>query len=74
MNINNNDKNTLIPHQRPCPLILLQLKAKITYRILPNTHAGTPKNLEGCVYSGLIRSKSNNVGGLRGFPNLQFRF
>ena len=36
--------------------------------------ARTPKNPEGCVYSGLIRSKSNDVGRLRGFPNLQFRF
>ena len=30
----------------------------------------TPKNPEGRVYSGIIRSKSNEVGWLRGFPNL----
>ena len=39
-----------------------------------HAQARTPKNTEGCVYSGIIRSKSNDVGRLRGFPNLQFRF
>ena len=34
----------------------------------------TPKSPEGCLYSGVIISKSNVVGPLRGFPNLQFRF
>ena len=39
-----------------------------------HTPARTQKNPEGPLYSGLIRSKSNDVGRLRGFPNLQFRF
>ena len=34
----------------------------------------TPKIPQELLYSGIIRSKSNNVGRLRGFPNLQFRF
>ena len=36
--------------------------------------ARTTKSPEGRLYSGVIISKSNDVGRLRGFPNLQFRF
>ena len=35
--------------------------------------ARTPKNPEGRVHSGLVRSKSNDVGRLWGFQ-FQFRF
>ena len=34
----------------------------------------TLKSPEGLLYSDVIISKSNDVGRLRGFPNLQFRF
>ena len=34
----------------------------------------TPKNPEGRVYSGIIRSKSNDVGRLRGFPKVSVLF
>ena len=36
--------------------------------------ARTPKYQEGSVYSGLISSKSNDVGQLRGFPKVPVSF
>ena len=42
------------------------------YRI--HAPAQKPKCPEGRLYSGLIRSKSNDVSRLRGFPNCHFRF
>ena len=36
--------------------------------------ARTPKSPEGHVYSGLISSKSNDVGRLRGFPKVLVSF
>ena len=58
------------------PLTANRVSSKWPYRILPNMHAParTPKSPEGHLYSGVIIFKSNDVGRLRGFPNLQFRF
>ena len=52
------------------------LNKKGSYTVFCQIHAParTPKSSEGRVYSGVIISKSNDVGRLRGFPNLQFRF
>ena len=36
--------------------------------------ARTPKNPEGRLYSGLIRSKSNDVGAASGIPELAVSF
>ena len=44
----------------------------VFYRI--HAPARTPKNPDGCVYSGIIRSKSINVGRLRGIPELTVSF
>ena len=47
---------------------LLEIISEYTVFCQIHTPARTPKYPEGCVYSGLISSKSNDVGWLRGFP------
>ena len=56
--------------------LVLEEREQDTSTVFCRIHAParTPKSPEGRLYSGLIISKSNDVGRLRGFPNLQFRF
>ena len=53
-------------------LILFIISNTVFHRI--HAPARTPKNPEGCVYSGIIKSKSINVGRLRGIPELTVSF
>ena len=46
----------------------------ITVFLRIHTLARTPKYPEGRVYSGLISSKSNDVGQLRSFPKVPISF
>ena len=62
-------KTTIEPHLRE-----FQLKIIPTVFCRIHVPARTPKSPEGRLYSGVIISKSNIVGRLRGFLHLQFRF
>ena len=53
-------------------VLMLVSSYTVFYRI--HAPAQKPKCKEGRLYSGLIRSKSNDVGRLWGFPNCQFHF